>query len=123
MRVLVCGGRDYSDVRRLYTVMDEFYEKYTITTVVTGAQRKHNANNSWVGADFLAQEWALSREIPYIGHPAEWSMRGNRAGPHRNGEILIMWLPERVIAFPGGRGTADMVVKARAAGLPVDEVS
>jgi hypothetical protein len=30
--------------------------------------------------------------------------------------------PDLVIAFPGGRGTADMVARARKAGVPVEVV-
>jgi ABC-type Fe3+-hydroxamate transport system substrate-binding protein len=30
--------------------------------------------------------------------------------------------PDLVVAFPGGRGTADMVAKAEAAGIPVQRV-
>jgi hypothetical protein len=29
--------------------------------------------------------------------------------------------PQLVVAFPGGRGTADMIGRARAAGVPVVE--
>jgi predicted Rossmann-fold nucleotide-binding protein len=35
--------------------------------------------------------------------------------------MLAEGRPDAVIAFPGGKGTADMVRKARAAGLPVVE--
>lgn len=31
--------------------------------------------------------------------------------------------PDIVIAFPGGRGTADMICQARAAGIRVEEIS
>ena len=37
----------------------------------------------------------------------------------RSGVIYIIPL---VIAFPGGRGTADMVRRAKAAGIPVREI-
>jgi hypothetical protein len=32
---------------------------------------------------------------------------------------MLEWKPDLVIAFPGGRGTADMVKQAKAAGVPV----
>jgi hypothetical protein len=35
--------------------------------------------------------------------------------------MIALALPELVIAFPGGRGTADMVERAKAAGVEVIE--
>jgi hypothetical protein len=54
---------------------------------------------------------------------AEWNRHGNKAGPIRNATMLAMKPPVKlVVAFPGGSGTADMVAKAKAAGLEVMEV-
>lgn len=33
--------------------------------------------------------------------------------------MLSKWLPDGCVAFPGGRGTADMIEKAKAAGVTV----
>lgn len=52
---------------------------------------------------------------------ADWEQCGRQAGPLRNARMLAEGRPDAVIAFPGGKGTADMVRKARAAGLPVVE--
>jgi len=35
---------------------------------------------------------------------------------------MLEWGPDLVIAFPGGRGTADMVRQARIAGVKVIEI-
>jgi hypothetical protein len=70
------------------------------------------------GADTLAKEWARSRGIPEVGYPADWRM-GPSAGPARNQRMLDAERPDGVVALPGGGGTADMVRRARAAGLPV----
>jgi ABC-type Fe3+-hydroxamate transport system substrate-binding protein len=45
---------------------------------------------------------------------------GPSAGPIRNGRMLE-YKPDLVIAFPGGRGTANMVKQARKAGIAVVE--
>jgi hypothetical protein len=57
---------------------------------------------------------------------ADWSQHGNGAGPRRNTDMLKglhkygpVEPAEAVLAERGGIGTADMVRKARAAGLPV----
>lgn len=57
---------------------------------------------------------------------ADWDAHGKAAGPRRNGDMLHgrhatgqIEPPTAVVAGPGGVGTADMVAKARAKGLPV----
>jgi len=53
---------------------------------------------------------------------AKWSKHGRAAGPIRNQEMIDECKPDLVVAFPGGRGTADMVRRAKAAGIRVIEV-
>ena len=53
-------------------------------------------------------------------HAREPSPRG--AGPERNARMLAEGRPDLVVAFPGGTGTADMVRRAKAAGVRVVEV-
>jgi len=57
--------------------------------------------------------------VPY---KADWHLHGKAAGPKRNQRMLDHGRPKRVIAFPGGKGTADMVDRARVAGVDVIEV-
>src|SRR5215475_12388663 len=54
---------------------------------------------------------------------ADWGQFGSGAGPIRNSKMLAEGKPEMVLAFPGGRGTANMVKQARSAGVSVCEVS
>lgn len=107
--LLVCGGRDYADRDRVFATLDSVLVKYPNLTVIHGAAR---------GADLLAEEWAKSRERPYIGVPARWAERGDRAGPERN-TIMLHYLPHAVVAFRGGAGTENMCTQAEAAGLKV----
>lgn len=74
------------------------------------------------GADTLAHEWAAHHEIPVDVYPADWQAHGRAAGPIRNARMLEEGKPDVVVAFKGGRGTADMVRRARASGVPVVEV-
>lgn len=118
MRVLVCGGRDYKDRERLYDVLYKHigaqgHPDNPRDVVIVGCAK---------GADTLAEEWA-----EYVGcrvkrFPADWNKHGNAAGPIRNQQMIDEGNPKLVIAFPGGRGTADMVRRARAAGIKVVEV-
>lgn len=113
MVVLVCGGRDYHDAERVYMMLDGIHKSGPITTIVHGAAR---------GADALADAWALSRSVACRAYPANWNRDGRKAGPIRNARMLADSRPTMVLAFPGGNGTADMVRRAKRAGVTVREV-
>jgi YspA, cpYpsA-related SLOG family len=74
------------------------------------------------GADTLADEWAKAQGIACQIFMADWEGLGRKAGPIRNQRMLDEGKPDLVIAFPGGRGTADMVRRAREAGVETIEV-
>lgn len=77
------------------------------------------------GADALADivGHGMGKEIRR--YPADWERYKKGAGPIRNAHMLQSELEglDLVIAFPGGTGTADMVTRAREAGVPVKEIS
>jgi hypothetical protein len=70
----------------------------------------------------MAGEWADVFGVPFRIFPANWKKHGRAAGPMRNQQMLDEGKPDLVIAFPGGSGTADMVRRAKAAGVPVETV-
>lgn len=113
MRVLVCGGRDFRDPSFIFRHLTQVQSKRGITLLIHGDAR---------GVDHLAASWAETRDIPVESYPAEWGKYGAAAGPRRNARMLIEGKPDLVVAFPGGRGTADMVRRARAAGIEVREI-
>lgn len=108
MKVLVCGGRDYEDQDRVFEVMDALDPKPTL--VVEGGA---------TGADRLAAVWAAQRGVHAARVNALWGVYGKTSGPIRNRVMLEELGPDLVIAFPGGKGTADMVAAARLAGVTV----
>lgn len=103
-RVLVCGGREYSDRPRLFEVLHIVHRKFGISCIIQGGAR---------GADRLAKVWADINHIEQIEFPADWKKHGRAAGPLRNGKMLETGKPDVVIAFPGGRGTQDMLMQSR----------
>jgi hypothetical protein len=113
MRVLVCGGREYLDRSKLYETLDHLHSERHFTLVIAGGAR---------GADTLAYEWSTSRGVAAAVYVADWKGQGRKAGPLRNQRMLDEGLPDLAIAFPGGRGTADMVSRARKAGIEVIEI-
>lgn len=112
-RILVCGGRDYADQALLFGVLDMEAEQAPIYTIIQGGAD---------GADRLARLWCHSRKCRFENYPADWRTHGRAAGPIRNQQMLDEGRPTKVIAFPGGRGTADMVRRAKAASVPVYEI-
>lgn len=114
MKLLVCGGRDFADVKMLYRVLDEIHEQNGVDILIQGGAR---------GADSFAWFWACERQIPEIRqYNAQWDDEGKKAGTVRNARMLRKSQPDAVMAFPGDVGTADMVRKALAKGYVVYEI-
>lgn len=73
------------------------------------------------GADRLARTAAQKLGWRIQTFEAKWGTNGRAAGPIRNQEMIDSYL-HVLIAFSGGRGTADMVARATKAGVPVFQV-
>src|SRR5579872_1313225 len=106
IRLLVCGGRDYADRNQVYSHLAKVHADRRIACVINGGA---------TGADKLSTQWAHSVGVQVREFPADWSL-GRKAGPIRNRIMLAEGKPDEVVAFPGGRGTADMVKAARLSG-------
>jgi hypothetical protein len=112
MRVLVCGGRGYDNAVKVNNALNKLADKHGVSMVIQGAAR---------GADALARKWAENHGVEVKSFPADWGTHGKSAGPMRNQAMLSYGQPDMVVAFPGGRGTADMIEKAKVHGVPVWE--
>lgn len=118
MRILVCGGRDFTDYNKLCFEMDclstvwDFDGNQPIT-IISGEAR---------GTDTLAKRYAEECGWNYEGYPADWKLHGKRAGPIRNHQMLDEGKPDLVIAFPGGIGTQNMIEQAEKAGVKVERI-
>jgi hypothetical protein len=114
MRVLVCGGRDFNDRGAVARALDDLSRVHgPITWLIEGGAR---------GADAGARAWALAHDVPALTYLADWATHGRRAGVLRNQDMLTDGKPDLVVAFPGGKGTADMVKRARKQAVPVVEI-
>lgn len=114
MKLLVCGGREYSDRDYLFSFLDDivhahFARDIRITHLIHGNAR---------GADALAHGWAVTRGLQPVMVPALWDLHGASAGAIRNSNMLAL-APDLVVAFPGARGTAHMVRIAKNANVKV----
>ena len=106
--VLVCGGREYLDYRKLKETLDALHEDTPIQVIIQGGAR---------GADAMAAKWARAAKIALTTFHANWNKYGKSAGAIRNQQMLDIGKPDLVLAFPGGRGTADMAKRAGAYGV------
>jgi hypothetical protein len=101
MRILVCGGRNYINDIKMKEVLDQYL--LNIDVIIHGGAR---------GADTLAGDWAFLMNVPTEIYYADWNKHGRSAGHIRNAQMLKDGKPDLIIAFPGGKGTEDMVRQA-----------
>ena len=112
MRVIVAGGRNFYDKNFVYKNLNELHIIHQFTTLIHG-----NAT----GVDYLAEQWAADNNIPIESFPADWKKYGRAAGPIRNQKMLEN-NPNLLIAFPGSKGTKNIVKKAIELGVATIEI-
>lgn len=122
MRVLVCGGRDFSDWAKLSKTLHDMFIVYDETPFPHLPEGFVLIQGGAKGADSLADQWSHLYGVASLEFKADWKTHGKAAGPIRNQQMLDQGSPDLVIAFPGGRGTADMVQRSKAAGIEVREI-
>lgn len=111
---LICGGRYFADQALFDSAMGDIVRMY-------GAPAKV-VHGDATGADSMADAWGKQLAIEVKGCKADWKRYGKPAGPIRNTEMMMLHKPQKVIVFPGGPGTADMVRKARHEGADIIEI-
>ena len=109
MDVIVTGGRDYKDAEK----MNEVLRLFDFNLLIHGGA---------TGADYMAGRFCLMNGIECKEVPADWQEYGKAAGPIRNALMLDTYKNAIVIAFPGGRGTANCVKQALERNMTVLEV-
>ena len=113
MRVLIYGGRDFTDQVSAFIYLDDIFADWGPgeITVVGGKAR---------GADTVGEEWAYFSGHGFEGYPADWSTHGKAAGAIRNQQMLDTGI-DYAVQFPGGKGTADMRSRLKKANIQVWE--
>jgi hypothetical protein len=104
----------YADRNRIFEVLSELHRERGIEVILHGAAS---------GADLLSVAWADKNGLRAIGFPANWGKDGKLAAQKRNQRIMSEGRPHLLLAFPGGKGTAEMIRLAKAERLDVIEVS
>jgi len=119
VKVLVCGDRNWTDEATVHWWLDLVTNNVAQIEVIEGCAR---------GADKFAESWwrrhawSITGRFTIRHFPANWNKYGMAAGPLRNRDMLA-YGPDLVLAFHNdlnnSKGTKDMVMRARAAGVPV----
>jgi hypothetical protein len=130
LRVLVCGGRDFGR-----TQDEHYFVKSQLDLFASQHSILFNPDDNWLpndiiiingaakGVDEVSSEWAIVNWCKYFEFPANWKKYGKAAGHIRNKQMLNEGKPDVVLAFPGGKGTANMVKQAEESGIPVIRVT
>ena len=113
VKVVVCGGRDFTDYDFLKKKLDSFR---------LWLQENHDEDVGLIidgkaaGADTLANDYAKERGVLWARYAADWKSYGKSAGMMRN-RIMLDQEPDYVVGFFGGVGTAGMIAISKAAGV------
>ena len=115
VKVLICGGRDFNDYGLLADTLVGLIGQYDPkeVTIISGHAR---------GADKLGERFANANQCKLLIFPADWDKYRKAAGFIRNQKMIDEGKPDLVVAFPGGRGTEDMIKRAKKHGIEVIEV-
>lgn len=113
IRVACTGGRDYNDQARVFRILDRLLSIRKDFVVVVGDAK---------GADNLVRQWCKVRNVPVEVFYADWKKHGLGAGPIRNKEMLESGL-DMLIAFPGGKGTQNMISICKKVGIVVIDLN
>ena len=115
MRILICGGRRFSDYELLSDVIEKAVENVTEPVEIVSG---HCA-----GADMLAERYANEHNISLTVMKPEWRKYGRAAGVIRNRQMLeyVSETSALVLAFWDGisRGTKNTIETARKMGINV----
>lgn len=117
-RYAVTGGRDYNDLAHVFSALDRVLAKVGPFVLVTGVCGVDKTTDLSENVDLLAALWALRQGIIVHPFPADWKGQGKSAGFQRNRRMALSSL-SGLVAFPGGRGTADMVRQCEEQGVTV----
>lgn len=115
MKILVTGGRDFNDYETVAAALRRYINPGDDDSIVI--------HGGATGADRCARNWCEANGVHHASVPALWDWWGKSAGPRRNRAMAYHLSPELVLAFPGGKGTEDMVKQAQKFGYDVMRVS
>lgn len=104
-RVIVAGGRDFSDYEYLRSSLDFLLQNITGPIVIVSGTAK--------GADKLGEQYAAEKGYAVLRFPADWDRFGKAAGYMRNEQMAKN--ADVLVAFWDGtsKGTKNIIQLAK----------
>lgn len=121
MRVLICGGRNFKNKKLFHKIMNEI-DPATDKQILGDPDLVIIHGACSTGADKMADEYIVVHCKNFEAYPANWDKYFKAGGPIRNQQMIDEGKPDLVVAFPGGKGTANMIRLAKKANIPVREI-
>lgn len=113
-RILICGDRKWNNPQLILETLSQEHQRDPVEVVIQGEAQ---------GADIMGRAAAERLGIPVLSFPADWRKHGRSAGPIRNRTQFKEGRPTLGLAFhdfiENSKGTKDMVIVMRTAGVPV----
>lgn len=108
-KVIIAGGRDFTNTEILFQNCDEILKEYQGIEIVSGTAK---------GADKMGEFYANQRGYSVKRFPAQWDKYGKSAGYVRNKEMSDYG--DLLIAFWDGssKGTKNMIELAESKKIP-----
>ena len=103
----VTGYRNFNDSKVLNNILDQVVVKHGLPSLLVAGDAK--------GADNLAINWAITRNIKTEKCIADWNKYGKGAGPLRNKYMLETYKPTVIVGFLSEKslGTKDCLNQAK----------
>lgn len=123
LRLLICGGRHFSDYETLSDEAEKILSDYSVTYADVEIVSGHCE-----GADQLGERFAKEHGMSLKIFPAEWKKYGRAAGPIRN-KKMVEYISEcdrcAVLAFvsKNTKGTNNTLSLAKAKGIRTVKIS
>lgn len=110
MKLIVAGGRDFSEVEMGNEAIAKCVRGNNVTEIVCGKAK---------GGDTVGENWAIANNLEVSEFPANWKLYKNGAGPKRNAKMGDY--ADILLAFWDGKstGTKHMIDYMRKLKKPV----
>jgi|CXWL01.1.fsa_nt_gi hypothetical protein len=109
MRLLMSGGRHFEDSVLVEGALSAIHRRAPITVLIHGGTP---------GLGAPAESWARRNAVHLVRYPANFSL-GKRGDFERDRFMLEDGRPQALLAFPGGRRTAELCQSARRRGTSI----
>jgi hypothetical protein len=113
LRLIVFGGRQYTDKAHVFATLDRIHAKKTINLVI---------ENGDSGVAGFAWEWAVQRHVQTCTINANQERNAADLAEQQCSEMVLEGRPTGCVVFPGGKKTASMAKVAIERNLVIMEV-